>query len=77
MKAWMEYLVKYLDAYFAKNGGPIILAQIENEYDIGDEKYVQWCGELTKELNTGTPWVMCNGESANDTINVGSFVLWC
>jgi hypothetical protein len=69
MKAWMEYIVNYLDAYFAKNGGPIILAQIENEYHIGDEKYVQWCGELTKELNTGTPWVMCNGESANETIN--------
>lgn len=70
MKAWMQYVVEYVDEYFAKNGGPIILTQIENEYNIRDQKYVQWCGELTKELQTGTPWVMCNGESASETINV-------
>ena len=32
-------------------------------------KYVAWCGQLADSLHTGTPWVMCNGASANNTIN--------
>ena len=55
--------------YLAKNGGPIILAQIENEYG-NDQAYVDWCGSLvTNELApTQIPWIMCNGKSANSTI---------
>ncbi|XP_065835014.1 probable beta-galactosidase 2 isoform X2 [Oscarella lobularis] len=69
MTQWMKYIVAYIEPYLAKNGGPIILTQIENEYHIGDMKYVAWCGQLADSLHTGTPWVMCNGASANNTIN--------
>ena len=30
---------------------------------------MDWCGDLTDELNVNVPWVMCNGESAKQTIN--------
>ena len=62
--------MNYVSPYLAKNGGPIILAQIENEYVQNDMDYVNWCGSLvSNELSsTEIPWIMCNGHSANTTI---------
>ncbi|CAN1771307.1 Beta-galactosidase 14 [Linum perenne] len=56
---------------FAEQGGPIILAQIENEYntvqlayrELGN-KYVQWAGNFAIGLNVGVPWVMCKQRDA-------------
>ncbi|KAK3034526.1 hypothetical protein RJ639_032515 [Escallonia herrerae] len=51
---------------FASQGGPIILAQIENEYGnimapYGDagKAYVDWCGKMAESLDIGVPWIMC------------------
>ena len=70
MKKFILEIVDYVTPYLAKNGGPIILAQIENEYGGSDQAYVDWCGSLvTNELApTQIPWIMCNGHSANSTI---------
>jgi beta-galactosidase len=45
------------------------LAQIENEYGNGgsDPKrvdYIQWCGNLTVELDIDVPWIMCQQPDA-------------
>ena len=51
-------------------GGPIVLAQIENELGgNADPRYVQWNGDMANAFNVGVPWIMCNGVSANNTIN--------
>ncbi|MCI00627.1 beta-galactosidase 7-like, partial [Trifolium medium] len=51
---------------FAPQGGPIILAQIENEY--GDvmshygeagNAYINWCAQMALSQNVGIPWIMC------------------
>jgi hypothetical protein len=70
MKKFMLEIIDYVNPYLAKNGGPIILAQIENEYRSNDLAYVDWCGNLvTNELApTKIPWIMCNGRAANSTI---------
>ena len=70
MKKFLLQIVDYSTPYLAKNGGPIILAQIENEYNGNDQAYVDWCGNLvTNELaSTQIPWIMCNGRSAGSTI---------
>ena len=70
MQKFILEIMNYTSPYLAKNGGPIILAQIENEYHGGDQAYVDWCGSLvSNELAfTQVPWIMCNGESANSTI---------
>ncbi|CAN1192507.1 Beta-galactosidase 13 [Linum perenne] len=60
---------------FAGQGGPIILAQIENEYntvqlaykELGD-KYVQWAGNFAEGLKIGVPWVMCKQRDAPDPV---------
>ncbi|KAF8020558.1 hypothetical protein BT93_G1094 [Corymbia citriodora subsp. variegata] len=56
---------------FASQGGPIILAQIENEYDhiqlaykeLGT-RYIQWAGNMALGLNIGVPWIMCKQKNA-------------
>jgi len=63
-------IVNHTEKYLARNGGPVILAQIENEYHWPEYMdYVNWCGNLVAQLDLGIPWVMCNGLSANNTIN--------
>ena len=52
---------------FASQGGPIILAQIENEYGnvmtpaYGDagKAYINWCAQMAESLNIDVPWIMC------------------
>ncbi|KAM3286597.1 beta-galactosidase 15 [Capsicum chacoense] len=56
---------------FASQGGPIILAQIENEYGnaqaaYGDagKAYVHWCSNMAQSLDVGVPWIMCQQPDA-------------
>ncbi|XP_042047880.1 beta-galactosidase 15-like [Salvia splendens] len=56
---------------FASQGGPIILAQIENEYgnimkSYGDagKAYINWCATMAESLNIGVPWIMCQQDDA-------------
>ncbi|XP_027357220.1 beta-galactosidase 15-like [Abrus precatorius] len=60
---------------FASQGGPIILAQIENEYGNvmqsygeGGKQYVQWCAQLAESYQIGVPWVMCQQNDAPDPL---------
>eukprot|EP00250_Pteridium_aquilinum_P015845 c22797_g1_i1 orf=77-2668(+) len=60
---------------FYSQGGPIILAQIENEYGNIDSSYgeagktyIKWAAEMAIGLNTGVPWIMCNQVDAPDPI---------
>ena len=59
--------------FFASQGGPIMLVQVENELPKTDMTYVAWCGDMAHEaiaaVNVDVPITMCNGETANNTIN--------
>ncbi len=57
--------IAYIRPYFAENGGPIIMTQIENELSgPSNTPYVTWLGQLAAQLDTGLPWIMCHGVSA-------------
>nr|GMC50041.1 beta-galactosidase 15-like [Ipomoea batatas] len=56
---------------FASQGGPIILAQIENEYGnvyepygAAGKAYLDWCAKFADSLHTGVPWLMCQQKDA-------------
>ncbi|KAF9613027.1 hypothetical protein IFM89_005461 [Coptis chinensis] len=60
---------------FAPQGGPIILAQIENEYGNIDKSYgeagknyIKWCAQMALNQNAGVPWVMCQQADAPQTM---------
>ena len=70
VQRWVSTVVNVTRAYFADRGGPIVLAQIENELSQGgDPRYVQWNGDMAESMDVHVPWLMCNGVSANNTIN--------
>ncbi|XP_075486733.1 beta-galactosidase 6-like [Primulina tabacum] len=77
MERFLEKIVNMIkdENLFASQGGPIILAQVENEYGnvewaygVGGELYVAWAAEMAVGLNTSVPWVMCSQEDAPDPI---------
>ncbi|CAF4325882.1 unnamed protein product, partial [Rotaria sordida] len=70
MRKFLMKIIECINPYLAKNGGPIILAQIENEYNGNDQAYVDWYGTLvTNEFSsTEIPWIMCNDHATNSTI---------
>ncbi|VFQ63388.1 unnamed protein product [Cuscuta campestris] len=56
---------------FASQGGPIILAQIENEYGnvnapygAAGKAYLDWCANFATSLDIGVPWIMCQQKDA-------------
>ncbi len=81
MERWMRMLVEYLRPCFAGNGGPIIMAQVENEYDNigkyygeGGEKYCKWAVDLGVSLNLGVPWIMCSGSAPGSIETINGFL---
>lgn len=77
---WLRFLAAQLHArkLLAPAGGPVLLVQLENEYQMvagayGDEgaRYLQWCADLQHELAFGVPTIMCYGaaDGAVETIN--------
>ncbi|GAM27988.1 hypothetical protein SAMD00019534_111640, partial [Acytostelium subglobosum LB1] len=76
MQTWMTYVVNYLRPYFASNGGPIILAQVENEYGwleaaygASGREYALWAANLANSFNIGVPWIMCQQNDIATVIN--------
>ncbi|XP_020572692.1 beta-galactosidase 3 isoform X2 [Phalaenopsis equestris] len=68
MQSFMTYIVNTMKRhkFFASQGGPIILAQVENEYgDIekvygdGGKLYAMWAADMALSQDIGVPWIMC------------------
>ena len=74
-EVWMQEMERFtsdiailVEKYLARNGGPIIAAQVENEYHWKQFGYINWCGKLADKLDLDIPWLMCNGYNAWNTI---------
>ncbi|KAG8634453.1 beta-galactosidase 8 [Manihot esculenta] len=77
MKRFLGKIVNLMkeENLFASQGGPIILAQVENEYGnvewaygAAGELYVKWAAETAVSMNTSVPWVMCQQKDAPDPV---------
>ncbi|KAL9682838.1 hypothetical protein QQ045_014648 [Rhodiola kirilowii] len=75
MQGFTEKIVGMMkrEGLFEPQGGPIILAQIENEYgalskELGapGHNYLTWAANMATSLNTRVPWVMCKQDNAPD-----------
>ena len=75
MEKWFNTIVSLMARgnFFATQGGPIVLVQVENELPATDKSYVAWCGTMAQKaldaVSVKVPLTMCNGETANNTIN--------
>ncbi|CAO2815605.1 unnamed protein product [Amaranthus hypochondriacus] len=71
---WVTKIVSIMkeNKLFASQGGPIVLSQIENEYDHvrgafkggAAERYIHWAGRMALAQKTGVPWMMCEQKDA-------------
>ncbi|XP_073027816.1 beta-galactosidase 13-like [Primulina eburnea] len=77
MKQYTEMVLNLMkkEKLFADQGGPIIMAQIENEYNNvqlaykeAGLKYVKWAADMAVGLYNGIPWVMCKQRDAPQTV---------
>ncbi|KAK9167478.1 hypothetical protein Scep_002669 [Stephania cephalantha] len=77
MQNFTTYIVNMMksEKFFASQGGPIILAQVENEYgDIervygeGGKPYAMWAASMALSQNIGVPWIMCQQYDAPDPV---------
>ncbi|KAF9588457.1 hypothetical protein IFM89_010216 [Coptis chinensis] len=73
MQNFTTYIVDLMkkDKLLASQGDPIILFQIENEYDnimsaYGDvgKTHINWCTSFAESLDIGVPWIMCQQSDA-------------
>ncbi|HUW31492.1 MAG TPA: beta-galactosidase, partial [Planctomycetota bacterium] len=83
MGRWVAFSCEYLRPMFAPQGGPIILAQIENEYEnvgprYGEEgqRFLRWISEFSQSLELGVPWIMCSGAAPGILETINGFVAY-
>lgn len=77
MQKFMTLIVDMMkkEKLFASQGGPIILAQVENEYGFyesfygeGGKRYALWAAKMAVAQNIGVPWIMCQQFDAPDPV---------
>uniref|UniRef100_A0A0D3GI21 Beta-galactosidase n=1 Tax=Oryza barthii TaxID=65489 RepID=A0A0D3GI21_9ORYZ len=77
MQTFVEKIVSMMksEGLFEWQGGPIILAQVENEYGpmesvmgSGAKSYVDWAAKMAVATNAGVPWIMCKQDDAPDPV---------
>jgi len=73
MKKFVTDVVRLVEPFLARNGGPIIMLQIENEYGnvqwaygAQGAKYRDWSADLALSLETDIPWMMCQQDSLTE-----------
>ncbi|KAL3754060.1 hypothetical protein ACJRO7_001323 [Eucalyptus globulus] len=73
MKTFVTLIVDMMQKHglFAIQGGPIIVAQIENEYGNVEwaygnngKSYINWCAQLAESYGVQVPWIMCQQSDA-------------
>ncbi|CAN6169613.1 unnamed protein product [Urochloa humidicola] len=77
MQGFVEKVVSMMksEGLFEWQGGPIILAQVENEYGPmesvmggGAKPYADWAAKMAVATGAGVPWVMCKQDDAPDPV---------
>ncbi|MGD0091058.1 MAG: beta-galactosidase, partial [Planctomycetota bacterium] len=78
MLKWLRVLMAQVGDLQATRGGPVILAQLENEYNnvakrYGEDgrKYMEWVVSIASEAGLTVPLIMCEGSAAGalETLN--------
>jgi hypothetical protein len=80
MERWVRVLCKCIEPMFATRGGPVILSQLENEYNnvanrYGEQgrQYLQWVVRLWESIGAKIPMFMCEGGSQGSIETINGF----
>ena len=65
MKKWLVDFIEEVRPFFASNGGPVAMVQIENELSCSNgREYTEWSIATALALDTGIPWSFCNNSAS-------------
>ena len=53
-------------------GGPVVMLQIENEYNGPDQRYLDWAVDMAINLTTQVPWNLCHDHVKCAAVNTAS-----
>ncbi|KAL5203241.1 hypothetical protein ABZP36_014193 [Zizania latifolia] len=69
------------EGLYYPQGGPIIISQIENEYQMVERSfgssgppYVRWAAAMAVNLHTDVPWMMCKQNDAPDPVDSDAYM---
>jgi hypothetical protein len=74
MASWLNRVIELVEPFLAKRGGPIILAQVENEYGSMENfypdhaLYISWAVDYMKAKDLGIPTIMCVQDDAPSSV---------
>lgn len=80
---WMRRLLAEIGDRQITRGGPIILAQLENEYSnvsarygTDGQKYLEWCVQSGRNAGLEVPLIMCEGAPEGVISTLNGFSVW-
>lgn len=83
MERWVRVLMVQIGDLQYTRGGPIVLAQMENEYDgiaadrgVAGQKYLAWAADLGRRAGLEVPLIMCTGAQGEDIETWNGFSVW-
>lgn len=85
VERWVNVLLQLIGEYQITRGGPIIMAQMENEYTgivakrngRNGRRYLAWISEIGRKAGLEVPLNMCNEGIPDDVIEtINSFSAW-
>jgi len=83
VRRWFRVLLAQIGDFQATRGGPIILAQVENEYKIvakrygeAGRRYLAWMAEVAREVGVEVPLIMCEGAAPGAVETLNNFTMY-
>ena len=68
---WLSTVVDYVRPLLLDNGGPVIMLQVENEYNGGSQDYLDWAVDMATNTTKGlsVPWSLCHDLELCSSVN--------
>jgi len=83
VRRWFRVLVAQIGDFQATRGGPILLAQVENEYKIvakrygeAGRRYLAWMAAMAREVGIEVPLIMCEGAAPGTVETLNGFTMY-
>mmetsp|Transcript_25590 Transcript_25590/g.50082 ORF Transcript_25590/g.50082 Transcript_25590/m.50082 type:complete len:1016 (+) Transcript_25590:3-3050(+) len=70
MSKWTATVVEQVEDLLYPHG-PVIMLQIENEYNGPDAAYLDWSVSMARNLTTKVPWILCHDVTLCSKLNAG------
>ena len=72
MARFVGEVVDVVRPQLKSRGGPVVMLQVENEYNGPDLPYLKWAVEMARNQTTEVPWVLCHDHAMCTEVNTAA-----